>query len=87
MNLYLSQGTTYWYRVRASEGTLNGDFSNVASARRSCAGGAVEPRRRGLSTSSIQLSWTDNSTSESGFRIERSTDGTNFLFVGSVGST
>lgn len=37
-----------------------------------------------LSTSSIQLTWTDQSTNETGFRIEASTDGVNFAQVGSV---
>lgn len=34
----------------------------------------------------IDLSWTDNSDNESSFLIERSTDGSNFSSLGSVGS-
>lgn len=37
-------------------------------------------------TSSIQLKWTDNSSDETGFSIERSSDGTNFTVIGTVGS-
>jgi hypothetical protein len=35
-------------------------------------------------SSSIILSWTDNSSNESGFRIERSTDGSTFTEVGAT---
>ena len=36
-------------------------------------------------TDRIGLAWTDNASNEDGFRIERSTDGTNFSVIGSVG--
>jgi hypothetical protein len=36
------------------------------------------------SSSSINLSWADASTNETGFKIERSTDGTNFTEIASV---
>lgn len=35
-------------------------------------------------STNVQLTWTDNSSDEDGFYIERSTDGTNFSQVGSV---
>ncbi len=38
------------------------------------------------SSSQINLSWTDNSENERGFRIERSTDGTNFGQIWTTGS-
>lgn len=38
------------------------------------------------SSSSVTLSWTDNSGSETGFEIERSTDNVNFTVVASVGA-
>ncbi|MDQ3685769.1 MAG: fibronectin type III domain-containing protein [Acidobacteriota bacterium] len=34
-----------------------------------------------VSTSQINLSWTDNATNESGYRVERSTDGSNFTQI------
>src|SRR4051812_45027037 len=37
------------------------------------------------STSSIQLKWSDNSTRESGYKIERSTDGKKFSQINTVG--
>ena len=38
------------------------------------------------STSRINLSWTDNASNESGFRIERSPDGTAFAEIATVGA-
>ncbi len=39
-----------------------------------------------VSSSQINLAWTDNSSNETGFKIERSTDGTNFGQIATVGS-
>ena len=39
-----------------------------------------------VSTSRIDLNWTDNAGNETGFLIERSTDGKSFAQVGSVGA-
>jgi hypothetical protein len=38
-----------------------------------------------VSRSQINLTWTDNSNDETGFRIERSTNGTSFSSIASVG--
>jgi hypothetical protein len=38
------------------------------------------------SASQINLSWTDGSTDESGFYVERSTDGANFTQIGATGA-
>ena len=38
-----------------------------------------------VSRNRIDLAWTDNSSNETGFRIERSTDGTSFSSIASVG--
>lgn len=39
-----------------------------------------------ISSSEIDLAWTDNSSDETGFEIERSLDGTNFAWLASVGA-
>jgi fibronectin type 3 domain-containing protein len=39
-----------------------------------------------ISSSAVYLSWQDNSATETGFKIERSTDGVNFTLVGQVGT-
>ncbi|MGI8407767.1 MAG: fibronectin type III domain-containing protein, partial [Actinomycetota bacterium] len=38
------------------------------------------------SSSQINLAWTDTSSNEDGFKIERSSDGTNFSQIATVGS-
>ncbi len=86
-NLYLTPGTTYWYRVKAVEGSAVSDPSASASA--TTFGAPAAPTdlvTTPLSLTSLILSWTDNSTGESGFRIERSSDGVTFFQVGSVGA-
>jgi hypothetical protein len=37
-----------------------------------------------VSSSQVNLSWTDNSTNETGFKIERKVDGGNYVLVGAV---
>jgi subtilisin family serine protease len=66
----LSEKTTYYYQVRAINSAGNSAYSNEADATTILAGpsnlSAVD-----ASTSKINLSWADNSSYESGFKIER----------------
>ena len=39
-----------------------------------------------LSPTQVKLSWTDNATNETGYKIERSTDGTTFSQIATVGT-
>ena len=39
-----------------------------------------------ISSSQVDLAWQDNSSNEDGFRIEKSTDGTNFTLLATVGA-
>ncbi|MEN8203319.1 MAG: fibronectin type III domain-containing protein [Bacteroidota bacterium] len=69
----LADGSTYYYRVRATNGDLNSEYSNEASATTDLTAPsalAVSP----VNESSIHLTWSDNSVSESGYIIERSED-------------
>jgi len=70
----LSPGTTYTFRVRAYNSSGNSAYSNEASATTS--GTALPAAPSGLtataaSASQINLSWSDNSSNETGFYIER----------------
>lgn len=73
----LTANTTYYYTVRAY-GTLgDGPYSNTANAT-TLPNAPTAPS--GLSAtaigqSQINLAWTDNSSNETGFKIERSPDG------------
>ena len=81
-NTGLTAGITYSYRIRAYEGTNNSTFSNTASA--TTTGAPAAPSNltaTAVSSSRINLAWTDNATNEAGFKLERSTDGVNFTQV------
>jgi len=74
-NTGLAAATTYYYRVRASKNGAFSTYSNVASAR-TLSTGSIPAAPSNLaaaviSSSQINLSWTDNSTNETAFRVER----------------
>lgn len=78
-NTGLAASTTYHFRIRAYDGPNHSAYSNVAFATTS--GGPAAPSNltaTAVSSSRIDLTWTDNSTNEGGFKLERSTDGVNF---------
>lgn len=68
--------TTYHYRVRAQNTIGPSDYSNVASAT-TLNGPPAAPTgldATAVSSSRIDLTWTDNANNEDGFEIEWSTD-------------
>ncbi len=70
----LTAGATYFYQVRATNGSGNSSYSPEASA----IPAAVPAAPSGLtatavSVSQINLTWVDNATNETGFKIERKT--------------
>jgi hypothetical protein len=74
----LTASTSYGYQVRASDAAGNLSlYSNIATATTLTAtpsptlAAPVNLKARAVSRSQINLSWTDNSTNESGFAIER----------------
>ncbi len=89
----LAGSTTYWYRVSANNAAGNSSYSNVASAA-TMAPPATPPAAptgltaTALSSSSIQLAWTDNSSDETGFKVERSSTSSTsgFSLVATVGA-
>ena len=87
----LAASTAYSYRVRAFNSGGNSAYSNIATATTSAGGGTPPAAPSGLSAAAassnqINLAWTDNASTESGFRIERSTDGANFTEIATVGA-
>jgi hypothetical protein len=79
-NTGVTVGNTYAYRVKAMQGTLSSAYSNTVSLTlvgpptppSNLAGTAV--RITGSTTQDrVTLTWTDNSNSETGFHVQRST--------------
>ncbi len=71
-NTGLAAGNTYYYRVQAYNSTANSGYTNEASA--STSGILAAPSgltATTISNSQINLTWIDNSSTETGFRIER----------------
>jgi titin len=77
----LSASTQYFYRVRATNGVGDSGNSNVANATTSAAptvpAAPSNLLASAVSSSQINLTWTDNATDETGFIVERSADGVN----------
>ena len=92
-NTGLAAGTSYSYRVRAYNAGGDSAYSNTASATTTQAAGTTPAAPSGLaatavSNSQINLSWTDNSSNEDGFRIERcqGNNCTSFAEIATVGA-
>lgn len=72
----LTPATDYWFRVQATDSATSSAFSNIATAT------TLPPPEApsglevaGTTASSVSLHWVDNSVTEQGFKIEKSTDG------------
>ncbi|MEW5870958.1 MAG: fibronectin type III domain-containing protein [Chloroflexota bacterium] len=87
-NTGLSTGTTYYYRVRAyrSSDSSYSAYSNIASATTyyTIFDAPNYLWATAVSTSQINLSWTDRTYDESDFHIERSLDGANWSQIAQV---
>src|SRR5256885_10198193 len=72
--------TYYTHRGPANTPGGNSIYSNPARTTTSATVPAAptSPSAIAVSTSQIKLTWTDNSTNEEGFQIERSPDGVTF---------
>ncbi|MDQ1324702.1 MAG: hypothetical protein QG587_2038, partial [Chloroflexota bacterium] len=75
-NTGLASGTLYYYRVYATSAVGTSGYSNVANATTL----SLPAAPSGLSASAfsatqVDLAWTDNATNETGFRIDRSPNG------------
>jgi fibronectin type 3 domain-containing protein len=76
--------TRYWYRIRAKNAIGYSAYSETASATTfdvpPLAPSALVATT--VSASEVGLTWKDNAANESGFEIERSTNGINYTKVG-----
>jgi fibronectin type 3 domain-containing protein len=91
-NTGLTGGTSYSYRVRATNATGDSGYSNVASATTTVV--AQPPAAPSVltatvaSSTQINLAWQDNATNETGYKIERCTGGgcTTYAQIAQVGA-
>jgi uncharacterized protein len=67
----LRSSTNYEYRVRANNGSGNSAYSNTVATRTAAPAAPASLTASVASNSQINLSWSDNSNNETGFRIER----------------
>jgi hypothetical protein len=86
----LPSGSGQYFRVRASNAAGSSAYSNTALVTTPSPGSTVPGAPAGLtakalSSTAIQLTWSDGSTNEASFRIERQV-GTSFQEVLSVGA-
>ncbi|MBN1674697.1 MAG: lamin tail domain-containing protein [Kiritimatiellae bacterium] len=85
----LAAGTTYYFMVKAYNADGNSPYSSVAAAT-THDGPPAAPSALAASAESatrIALRWTDNSGNETGFKIERSPDGSSgWAQIGTVGA-
>jgi endo-alpha-1,4-polygalactosaminidase (GH114 family) len=90
-NTALTASTQYNYRVRSYNSAGSSSYTSVASAT-TTSGATVPAAPSGLgvavaSSTQLNLSWTDNATNETGFRIERSTGtSTTYTEIATVGA-
>ncbi|HUR32691.1 MAG TPA: fibronectin type III domain-containing protein, partial [Vicinamibacterales bacterium] len=90
-NTGLAAGTLYYFRVKATNTGGASAYSNTASAT-TAANNSVPPGApanvvlTAVAGPGMTLNWTDTSTNESGFTIQRSTDGVAYSAVTNVGA-
>ncbi|HEX8523354.1 MAG TPA: NPCBM/NEW2 domain-containing protein [Tepidisphaeraceae bacterium] len=86
----VASATTYYYRIRAGNG-MTSDYSNTVNVSTPAAPTppAVPTNLTAAASSGslITLAWLDNSSNETGFKIERSRDGSgSWAVIATVGS-
>lgn len=72
-NTGLTAGTAYYYQIRAYNDVGNSDYSGSANATTTAIIAPTNLTATAASSSRINLTWQDNSTTETGFKIERKT--------------
>jgi fibronectin type 3 domain-containing protein len=84
----LTAETQYEYRVRACDGGLCSDYSAAADVTTQAVPAPLPPTglsATAVSPTRIDLAWTDNATTETGYSVRRSDDGGPFDEVQSLG--
>ena len=79
----LKSATKYWYRVRAKNASGASAYSNIANATtlQIVPNAPSALTATAVSTTQIDLKWTDNAANETGYQVERSQNGTSFTKI------
>jgi transcriptional regulator CtsR len=80
----LSSNTTYFYRVRAYNSIGDSSYCTEVSVATTSLGSPSNLVAETASNSRINLSWEDNATNETGFKIERRTAGSSYKQIDTV---
>jgi len=83
----LPAATAYTYRVRATNSAGNSAYSNSAAATTLSTSGPSAPTglvATTVSSSRIDLAWTDNATNETAYRVEQASGALGFLEVAAL---
>ena len=91
-NTGLSASTTYYYKVRAEGTAQDSAYTATASATTNTSGDTIPNAPSGLgatvvASTQVNLSWTDNSSNETGFEVKRATDSAftqNVVWIGNI---
>ncbi|MBI4286690.1 MAG: DUF4399 domain-containing protein [Chloroflexi bacterium] len=81
----VAAGQTLFYRVHAVNASGDSANSNVVQVALIAPSAPTGLVATAAGPGQVDLAWTDNSANESGFRIERATDGVTFSAVGTTG--
>ncbi|MBN8215832.1 MAG: fibronectin type III domain-containing protein [Spirochaetes bacterium] len=83
----LAPDTRYYFRVTATNASGESLFDGpvILRTKAATAPGAPTGLAAAVTTGTVTLTWTDGATNESGFRVERSTNGVTWSNVGTTG--
>ncbi len=77
----LATSTTYSYRVSAFNSGGNSAYSNIAAVALIVPAAPSNLAAKVEKNGQVTLSWKDNSNNETGFQVERSSDGSVFTVI------
>ncbi|KAA0993699.1 fibronectin type III domain-containing protein [Dyadobacter aurulentus] len=84
----LKGATKYWYRIRSRNASGFSPYSNIASVATKTPVTIPKPPAALVATAisayQIAVTWSDNSSDETGFEVERSVDGLTFTKIADV---
>jgi len=75
---FADDGSTYWYRVEALNDNGDPSAPSTASSTSTALAAPSELTATAVSASEIDLAWSDDSVTATGYEVDRSTDGVNF---------